>query len=121
MALNVTRPSRFKSYFAHCETEDQTETVYTCPANTVSYMSLVFITNKDNSATDHALDIYRAQDDDTYHILAGKNLATGEYIQLSNAFIVLEAGDQLKLTPSNNSSPHTDVFTTVEEVFLPNG
>ena len=121
MALNVTRPSRFKSDLVHCETEDQAETVYTCPANSVAYMSLLFITNTDSAATDFSADWYRAQDSDTYHIIGGKNLTSGEFLQFSNAFIVLEPGDYITVTPSDNSTPHLDAFCTVEEVFLPNG
>ena len=91
MALNVTRPSRFKSYFAHLETRDEEVTVYTCPANSVAYMSLIFLVNNDNSNTsDHSVDLYRAQDDETYHILTAKNLNSAELFQFSGAFIVLE-------------------------------
>ena len=122
MALNVTRPSRFKSYFAHCDVEDETVVVYTCPQNSVAYMSLIFLANNDNSnSSDHSIDIYRAQDDTTYHILTARNLNSAEFIQLSSAFMVLEAGDRLEITVTGNATPHSDIVTTVEEVFLPNG
>jgi hypothetical protein len=122
MALNVTRPSRFRSYFAHLETEDETTVVYTCPQNSVAYMSLIYLANNDNSnSSDHSIDIYRAQEDTTYHILSSKNLNSAEFLQLSNAFMVLEPGDRLEITVSGNATPHSDIITTVEEVFLPNG
>ena len=122
MALNVTRPSRFKSYFAHLETEDEEVTVYTCPANSVAYMSLLFLVNNDNSnSSDHSVDVYRAQDNTTYHFLTAKNLNNADFFQFSGSFIVLEPGDLIKATVSGNSTPHSEVIITVEEVFLPNG
>jgi hypothetical protein len=122
MALNVTRPSRFRSYFAHLETRDETVVVYTCPQNSVSYMSLIYLVNNDNANTsDHSIDLYRAQDDETYHILTSKNLNSAEFLQLSNAFMVMESGDRLEVTVSGNATPHSEVICTVEEVFLPNG
>ena len=122
MALNVTRPSRFKSYFSHLETRDEEVTVYTCPANSVAYLSLLFLVNNDNSNTsDHSVDLYRALDDETYHILTAKNLNSADIFQFSGAFIVLEPGDLMKATVSGNSTPHSEIIITVEEVFLPNG
>lgn len=127
MALNVTRPSRFKSYSNHCETDATEVTVYTCPDNCTAYMSLIFVTNTTANASDVSIDWYDANyndtgSSDTVHILGGKNLGASEYIQLSSAFLVLEAGDMIKATADNTAGgndPHIDVICTVEEVFLP--
>lgn len=54
------------------------------------------------------------------HILGSKNMTVGEYIQWSDAYIVLEPGDAVHVTPSSNATPHVDVLCTVEEYFLPN-
>ena len=128
MALNVTRPSRFKSYGIHATTDDTAVTVYTCPPNTVSYMSLVFVSNGTSNASDVKIDWVDASANggsgDTITIVGAKNLASGEFLQLSSAFLVLEEGDTLKVTPSNTAGgndPDIGVITTVEEVFLPNG
>jgi len=51
-------------------------------------------------------------------------LASGEYLQLSSAFLVLESSDLVRVTPSNTAGgndPDIGVIVTVEEVFLPNG
>ena len=122
MALNVTRPSRFKSYGKHAEVDDQRETVYTCPANSVAYMSLVFVSNGTANATDVLIEWYDASETSRITIVGSKNLASGEFLQLSSAFLVLEPGDRLEVTPSNTgggANPDIGVITTVEEVFLP--
>lgn len=122
MALNVTRPSRFKSYGKHAEVDDQRETVYTCPSNSVSYMSLVFVSNGTANASDVLIEWYDASETSRITIVGSKNLASGEFLQLSSAFLVLEPGDRLEVTPSNTgggANPDIGVITTVEEVFLP--
>jgi hypothetical protein len=87
-------------------------------------MSLLYITNSGTAASDINVEWYRASQTETHNILAGKNLSVGEYIQWSDAFIVLEEGDQIKFTPSatgGGASPHIDCFCTVEEFFIPVG
>lgn len=124
MALNVTRPSRFKSYHAHCLVDDDTQVLYTCPANTTSYMSLVFVSNVGANASDFSVDWWHADDSSYTHIIGGKNLTVGEFLQLSGSFIVLEPGDRIEVTSSNTGGagvPDVDSICTVEEVFLPNG
>ena len=122
MALNVTRPSRFKSYGVHATVDGTPVTLYTCPDNAVAYMSLVFISNGTANASDVLVEWYDASEDDTITILGGKNLAGGDFIQLSSAFLVLEPGDTLKVTADNTAggnAPDIGCITTVEEVFLP--
>jgi len=124
MALNVTRPSRFKSYGIHATTDDVAFTAYTCPPNTVSYMSLVFVSNGTVNASDILIEWYDVSEASNTVILGGKNLATGEFVQLSSAFLVLETGDTLKVTASatqGGADPDIGTIVTVEEVFLPNG
>jgi len=122
MALNVTRPSRFKSYGVHAEVDDQRETIYTCPSNCVSYMSLVFVSNGTSNASDVLIEWYDASKNSRITIVGSKNLSGGDFLQLSSAFLVLEPSDRLEVTPSNTSggnNPDIAVITTVEEVFLP--
>ena len=124
MALNVTRPSRFKSYGIHATVDGTTVAVYTCPANTVAYMSLLFLSNGTANASDVTAEWYDASQDDTITVIGSKNFAAGEFLQFSGAFVVLEPGDQMRVTPDNTSggnAPDIGVIATVEEVFLPNG
>jgi hypothetical protein len=59
--------------------------------------------------------------DEHYFILGGKNLTLGEFIQFSDSYIVLEAGDKLEITPTSNDTPDIHAFCTVEETFIPVG
>ena len=124
MALNVTRPSRFKSYGLHAVLDDTAYTVYTCPPNTVAYMSLVFVSNASASASDVSVEWNDDDNGAPIVIIGGKNLADAEFIQLSGSFLVLEENDTLKLTTTNTAGgndPDVSIIVTVEEVFLPNG
>ena len=124
MALNVTRPSRFKSYGLHAVLDNTAYTVYTCPPNTVAYMSLVFVSNASASASDVSVEWNDDDNGAPIVILGGKNLADAEFIQLSGSFLVLEENDTLKLTTANTAggnNPDVSIIVTVEEVFLPNG
>jgi hypothetical protein len=120
--MTIARDSRTRSQIIACTTDDEVETVYTCPANAKAHMSLLFITNASANDTDIEVKWYRAEDTTSYFILGSKDLGTGEFIQFSDAFIVLEAGDYITVEPSNTAgggTPIIDVFCTVEEFFLP--
>jgi len=124
MALNVTRPSRFKSYGKHTATDGVGVLLYTCPPNTVSYMSLVFVSNATPNASDVAVVWYDNDNGDPITIVGGKNLTEGDFIQLSGSFLVLEENDTITLTADNTAggnAPDIAGIVTVEEVFLPNG
>lgn len=122
MALNVTRPSRFKSYHAHNTVDDTTQTLYTCPDHCTSYMSLIFVSNVGNNSSDFSVDWWHNDDSSYTHIIGGKNLTVGEFLQLSGSFIVLEPFDRIEVTTTNTGGagiPDVDSIATVEEVFLP--
>ena len=123
MALNVTRPSRFKSYAKAATTDGTQVTVYTVPANTVAYLSLIYVVNAANATTDLNLNWYDASATTTYKLLGSKQLTAKDFLQISGAFYVLEAGDIIRATPNNTSSgsPNVTITVTVEEVFLPSG
>ena len=123
--MTIAKNSRTKSEIIACTTDDQVETLYTCPSNAKAHMNLLFITNASSNDSDIEVKWYRAADTTSYFILGSKNLGTGEFIQFDGgAFIVLEAGDQITIEPSNTSgggTPIIDVFCTVEEFFIPVG
>ena len=81
-------------------------------------MVLLFVKCVNNNVT---VDVQWDRADSTHaHILGGKNMSAGEYIQLSDGYIVLEPGDAIKVTVTG-STPHVDLFATVEEFFVPVG
>lgn len=123
--MTIAKNSRTKSEIIACTTDDQVETLYTCPANAKAHMNLLFITNASANDSDIEVKWYRASKTTSYFIIGGKNLSTGEFIQFDGgAFIVLEAGDYITVEPSNTAgggTPIIDAFCTVEEFFVPVG
>jgi hypothetical protein len=118
--MSIVKSSRLITYSVEAQTEDQAETIYTCPANCRSMMSLLFLSNSDGNTT---VDVMWVRQNGTQHIhiLGGKNMTSGEYIQFSDAVIVFEPGDYMTITPSGNTAPHMDCLVTVEEIFIPIG
>lgn len=110
---------REKSEIISCTVDDQRETLYECPPNCRAKVSLVYIVNA-NGNVSVTFEWYRASDTTHYYIISGKNLGTGDTIQLSDGYIVLEPGDKLEVTP-DGTDPIVDVFCTVEEIFIPVG
>ena len=124
MALNVTRPSRFKSYGKHATVNGLGQILYTCPPNTVAYMSLIFLSNGTSNASDVDV-VWNDYDNGApITVIGGKNLSGGDFIQLSGSFLALEENDTIVLTADNTAggnAPDIGGIVTVEEVFLPNG
>ena len=108
-----------KSEVIACTADGVTETLYTCPSNCRARVPLVYIVNV-NGTVSVDFTWYRASDTTSYFIIGGKNLSTGETIQLSDSYIVLEPGDKLELTPTG-TTPQVDALCTVEEIFIPVG
>ena len=114
------KPARTKSEAVSCETEDQLETLYTCPANCRAEVTMLFVVNANGNTTVNAY-WYRDALSDSFSILGGKNMTAGEYILLTGATLVLEPGDELRVMPTGNSTPNIDAMCTVTETFLPVG
>ena len=122
--MTIAKNSRTKSEIIACTTDDQTETLYTCPANAKAHMSLLFITNAASQDSDVDIQWYRASESTSFFIIGGKNLSTGEFLKFDGSFIVLESGDRIDVTPSSTgggADPQIDAFCTVEEFFNPVG
>jgi len=118
--MTIARDSRTRSEHVIVDTDDSATTLYTCPSNCKAHMSLLFVNNPSANASDIAIEWTAGGTD--YFIIGGKNLDTGDFLQFSDAFIVLEAGDIIKATASNTAggnSPDIHLFCTVEEFFLP--
>lgn len=122
--MTISKFSRTKSEIEDATVDGTAVTLYTCPANAKSHMSLLYITNSGTAASDIKIEWYRASQTETHNIIAGKNLSVGDFIKFDGSFIVLEDGDYINFTPSatgGGASPHIDCFCTVEEFFVPVG
>ena len=120
--MTIARDSRTKSEIVAVSTDDSAVTIYTCPSNCKSHMSLLFFTNASSNASDVNVQWYRAADTTSYFIIGGKNLAQGEFVKFDGSFIVLEPGDYITIETTNTAgsgTPDMDAFCTVEEFFLP--
>lgn len=111
--------SKSKTYNVACIVRDQDYTLYTCPPNCVSHMHLLYVAN--GSTTTPAITVeWERADGSHMHIISDKNMTSGEFVQWSNGYIVLEPGDRFVATATGHASPHIDVLCTVEEFFLAN-
>lgn len=117
----MTKPiSREKSPIVACVVSGTTYTLYTCPANCTARVPLVFITNANGTASVE-LKLYKASNTTSYFIIGGKNLALGEFIQLSDASgLILEPGDRLEIK-ATGATVNVDALCTVIEQFKPVG
>ncbi len=68
-----------------------------------------------SSATQAALGV-----DASAHILGGKNMSTGDFVQFLGAVMVLEPGDTVTVT-ADGTTPTVDVIATLEEFFVTPG
>lgn len=117
---SVNKSGRAKSVVKAFTTEDVRGELYVCPNNSTARMVLLFFSNA-NGNTSVDVEWYRASDASHYFIVGGKNLTSGEYVQFSDSYIVLEPGDKIEITPSGNAAPNIHAFCTVEEIFIPVG
>ena len=114
------KPARIVSKGVICDTEDQVEVLYTCPANCRGEVSMLFCVNA-NGNTSALAKWYRASTAEQFNLIGGKNLISGESILLTGATLVLEAGDEIRCIAEGNLSPELDFMCTVTETFIPVG
>ena len=114
---NPGKPSRRRSVYGH-NTGTAYETVYTCPANCIAELTFIHVHNSLGN-TNIAIEWYVLEDNYTSHFIEGKNLGAGEYLQWQDIELVLQAGDEIRVTPS--SAAHVDTILTVTETFVPVG
>jgi hypothetical protein len=65
--------------------------------------------------TNIEIEWYIAADNYTSHFLEGKNLGAAEYLQFADIELVLQAGDEIRITP--DTAAHIDTIMTVTETF----
>lgn len=118
--FNQGKPARTISRGVICDTNNQVETLYTCPANCRAEVTLLYVVNANGNTTADAKWV-RASDSAQFKLIGGKNLGLGESVLLTNATLVLEPGDTLQCIASGNSSPEMSYICTVTETFIPVG
>lgn len=110
---------RARTPIIKCTVADTRTTFYTCPPNCRARIPLVYIVNA-NGSVSITFEIYKAATGTHFYIIAGKNFSAGEFLQLSDSYIVLEPGDKLEIT-CTGSTIDVDALCTAEEMFIPVG
>ena len=116
--INQGKSARIKSVYGH-NTGTVYETVYTCPANAVAEVTFIHVVNGGSSTNSVELEWYVSADNYTSHFLKGKSINASDYVNFTNIDLVLQAGDEIRVTPS--SAGHIDTILTVTETFIPVG
>ena len=112
------KPARIKSVYGH-NTGTTTEDVYVCPANAVAEVTFIHVVNGGGSTNSVEVEWYVSADNYTSHFLKGKSINSSDYVSFSNIDLVLQAGDEIRVTPA--SAGHIDTILTVTETFVPVG
>ena len=113
------KEGRARTPIVNCTVSATRTDVYTCPPNCRAKVPLVYIVSV-TGPTSITLELYKADSDSYFFIISGKNFNTGDFIQLSDSYIVLEPGDKLDIT-CTGSNVNVDALCTVEETFIPVG
>ena len=116
--LNQGKPARMKTVWGH-NSGTTYESVYTCPANCSAELTFVHVVNGGGSTNSVDVEWYVAADSYTSHFLKGKSLGASDYITFTNIDLVLQSGDEIRVTPT--SAGHIDTILTVTETFVPIG
>ena len=94
-----------------------TTTVYSCPNNFTSKVTLVFISNRTNGNVVVQLEWDDVSNGGPHNILSAYTIGGYQFLQLSDAYLVLNSGDSLRVT--TQSGAHIDVIVSCEEFFDP--
>jgi hypothetical protein len=107
---------RLKTVGANLTAEVE-KTVYACPNNFTSKIDLVFVTNNTNGNESITIKWFDYSEDEEYFISPAYVIAAYSFLQLSDSYLILNSGDQLKFTSSAGST--MSAVVSVEEYFDP--
>lgn len=88
-------------------------TVYTCPANYIAKMVLLFVSNHGGNNKAVQVQWNDVSAGGTYHIVGGYILTANAFLKLDGSYLVLNPGDTVIITPDAGSN--MDATITVEE------
>ena len=96
-------------------TANTANTIYTCPANYIAKMVLLFIANHAGNNKTVQVQWNDVSASGTYHIVGGYTLAANAYLKLDGSYLGLNPGDTVIITPEAGST--MDATITVEEYY----
>jgi hypothetical protein len=98
-----------KISLASTKTTTAKDTLYTIPVKNTGLWQLAYVISTGNTNTPSVY-WYDASTTTEYLVLSGKNLGAGEFVLLNQAEVVLQEGDQIRISQSGTSSV-TYIFT----------
>jgi hypothetical protein len=114
--IDNTRASRFRSVGTNL-TAGSANTIYTCPNNFTSKVELLFVCNKTSGNKTVQIDWHDTSTGLNYTIVGGYTVSAYNFLKFDQAYLVLNAGDYLSVTPEAGST--MDATVSVEEYFDP--
>jgi hypothetical protein len=97
-------------------TAGATTTVYTVPTGYYALFNLLYVHNTGANNKNLTVQWYDASAATSIDILTAVPYTSKQYTQFSNAYIVMEEGDQLRVTPEAASS--FAIIATFEQIGL---
>ena len=94
---------------AKTKTTTTKETIYTVPVKNAGLWSVAYVISTAGIETPSVY-WYDASLNTEYLVFSGKNLGAGDYVLLSQAEVVLQEGDQIRISQAGTSSV-TYIFT----------
>lgn len=94
---------------AKTKTTTAKDTLYTVPVKNTGLWTLAYVISTAATETPSVF-WYDASTTNEYLILSGKNLGAGDFVLLSEAEVVLQEGDQIRVSQAGTNSV-TYVFT----------
>ena len=94
---------------AKTKTTTAKDTLYTVPTKNTGLWTLAYVISTSGTNTPSVY-WYDASTTNEYVVLSGKNLGAGDFVLLSDAEVVLQEGDQIRISQSGTSSV-TYIFT----------
>jgi hypothetical protein len=88
---------------AKTKTTTTSETLYTIPTKNRGLWQLMYIASLTGTNTPSFI-WYDSSANTSYTIFSGKNLGAGEYLMFTDAEVVLEEGDEIRIDQSGTSS-----------------
>lgn len=114
--MNHIKSSRFRSVGTHL-TAGAANTVYTCPNNFTAKVELLFVCNETSGNKTVQIDWYDSSTGLSYAIVGGYVISAYNFLKFDQAYLILNAGDYLSVTPEAGST--MDATVSVEEYFDP--
>lgn len=106
---------RVRSVGHKCTTTSR-ETIYTCPKNHTTLITLLFLSNTDTANRDVTIEWYHA-DEATYYTVFASSISSKNFLQFSDGYMVLNEDDRFHITAG--AADVINAVISVEEIFDP--